>query len=248
MSNSSDPSQVVLPLTFYTPYRIIHGAMRSAGLLARGQSPDSEDLAEYNNQLNELLLFQQTQGLKLWLQFLQEIILTAGQQTYTLMPGGDVNIIKPSRITEGYYLDATSNQRPLIALAWSDWNRLSNKTQLGQINSFFVDKQVDRVNLSFWNIPDATAATGTCQMQIQQQQQTATVLTENLALPPEWGIWARWGLADQICTGQPQAIMDRCEKKAGMAFQALCDWDVEDADTSFAPDIRTISAFSSPRG
>jgi hypothetical protein len=102
--------------------------------------------------------------------------------------------------------------------------------------------------LNFWLQPDATAALGTAQMTIQQQQQTATTLSENLALPPEWGIWARWGLADQICTGQPQAIMDRCEAKEKETFQALNDWDVEDADTSFAPDIRTVSSFQSSRG
>lgn len=248
MSNSQDPTKVILPVTYYTAYRIIFCAMRSAGYLPKGQEPNSEDLAEYGNQLNELLLFTQTQGLKLWLQFLQTIPLVAGQQTYVLMPGGDVNIIKPSRIIEGYFQDSTGNQRPLIPLAWSDWNRLSNKKQSGQINSYFVDKQTDRINLSYWLIPDANAVTGTCEMLIQQQQQTVTTLAENMALPPEWGIWAHWGLADQICTGQPQAIMDRCEKRAGLAFQALNDWDVEDADTSFAPDIRTVSAFQSPRG
>lgn len=248
MSNSQDPGVVILPPTFYTAYRIICLAMRDSGLLALGQKPNSEELAEYGGRLNEMLLFAQTQGLRLWLQFLQTITLSAGKQTYVLMPGGDVNIIKPSRIIEGYFLDANGNQRPLIPLAWSDWNRLSNKQQLGQINSYFQDKQTDRINLSMWLIPDANAATGSCQMQIQQQQQTVTTLTENMALAPEWGIWAHWGLADQICTGQPQAIMDRAATRAGAAFQALNDWDVEDADTSFAPDVRSNSAFSSPRG
>jgi hypothetical protein len=248
VSNSADPAVVVLPPTFYTGTRIVNLAMRDAGLLSRGQEPDSEDYAEYGGRLNEMLLFAQTQGLKLWLQFLQPVTLIAGKALYTMMPGGDVNIIKPSRIIEGYYLDSTGNQRPLIPLAWSDWNRLSNKTQSGQVNSYFVDKQTYQINLSFWNTPDVNAATGTCQMQIQQQQQTVTTLSETMSLPPEWGIWAHWGLADQICTGQPQAIMDRCEKRAGLAFEALNDWDVEDADTSFAPDIRGISAFQNPRG
>lgn len=227
-----------LPADFYTANRIIRFARRDAGLLQTGDTIDSEDLAEDMNRMNELLLAAQTQGLKLWLQLLQPVTLVAGQAMYVFAPGGDVNITKPTRVISGYFLDANGNQRPLIPLSWDDWNKLSNKTQSGQINSYFVDKQSFQLNVWFWLVPDATAATGTAQLQIQQQQPTATLLTDTMVLPPEWGLWLHWGLADQICTGQPQAIMDRCEKKAAMAFEALSDWDVEDAPTSFSPDVR----------
>ena len=33
----------------------------------------------------------------------------------------------------------------------------------------------------------------------------------------EWRIALRWGLADDIATGQPQAIMDRCAQRAGVS-------------------------------
>ena len=48
------------------------------------------------------------------------------------------------------------------------------------------------------------------------------------------------GLADELATGQPQPIMQRCEAKANQYRQALEDWDVEDASTSFAPDQRAL--------
>jgi hypothetical protein len=231
-----------LPVDFYTPNRIIRFARQDVGLLQTGDTIDSEDLADNLNRLNELVLSAQTQGLKLWLQFLQSVTLVANQARYVFGPGGDVNISKPSRVISGYYLDSTGNQRPLIQLAWEDWNRLSNKTQKGQINSYFVDKQAYQLNVWFWLVPDATAATGTAQMQIQQQQPTMTTLTETMMLPPEWGLWLHWALADQICTGQPQAIMDRAEKRAALYFEALNNWDVEDAPTQFVPDQRGQSA------
>jgi hypothetical protein len=227
-----------LPADFYTANRIIRFARQDAGLLQTGDTINSEDLADNLNRLNELMLAAQTQGIKLWLQLLQAIPLIANQAEYILAPGGAVNMTKPTRVIEGYYLDSTGNQRPLIPLAWNDWNRLSNKTQRGQINSYFVDKQSLQLNVWFWLTPDVTAATGTVQLLLQQQQPTVTSLTDTMVLPPEWGIWLHWGLADQICTGQPQAIMDRCEKKAALAFEALNDWDVEDAPTQMVPDQR----------
>jgi len=124
-----------LPADFYTANRIIRFARQDTGLLQTGDTIDSEDLADNMNRLNELLLAAQTQGLKLWLQLLQPIQLVAGQAQYVLAPGGDVNMLKPSRVIEGYFLDQFGNQRPLIPLSWDDWNKLSNKNQSGQINS-----------------------------------------------------------------------------------------------------------------
>ena len=86
--------------------------------------------------------------------------------------------------------------------------------------------------------PDATAATGTGHLIIQQQVTIFTNLTDTISFPEEWRMALRWGLADDICTGQPQATMDRCEKRAGTYRTMLEDWDVEDAATSFAPDQR----------
>jgi hypothetical protein len=235
---------MALPANFYSPNRIINLARRDAGLQQKGDEADSEDLADGMNRLNELVLAAQTQGLKLWLQFLQSITLVAGQALYTIMPGGNVNTTKPTRIIEGYFLDQYGNQRPLIPLSWNDWNRLSNKTQKGQINSYFVDKQSYQLNLWFWLVPDTIAALGTAQMLVQQQQPTVAALTDTMTFPPEWGLWLHWGLCDQIATGQPQTIMDRAEKKAAAAFEALCDWDVEDAPTQFQPDSRSGQSYS----
>jgi hypothetical protein len=47
-----------------------------------------------------------------------------------------------------------------------------------------------------------------------------------------------WVLASQICTRQPQKVIDRCEKMATQFLEDLENWDVEDADTRFTPDTR----------
>lgn len=227
----------------YTPIYVITKAMKDAGLLRKGSTANSYDITDGLERLNELVLYASTKGLKLWLNQLLTVPLQVGKQTYTLMPSGDISITKPSRIIEGYFLDSTQNQRPLISLSWDDWNKLSNKTQMGQINSYFQDKQSSVINLSFWLTPDVTAVTGTCVMLIQQQQPTSTNLETGMVFPPEWGMWLHWALADQIATGQPQSIMDRCEKRAMQTFEDLNNWDVEDASTSFAPDSRTSNVF-----
>lgn len=227
-----------------TPKVIIDTAMRHAGKISEGSVPTSEQYAMYMNDLNRLINLWQTQGLKLWLQTDLSITLVAGQggpgSPYTIYSGGDVNMTKPLRIQQGYYLESGgANRRPIYPLSWDEWMRLSQTTQLGAVAQYFVDKQATSLNVYLWLIPDAQAATGTAHLLTQQQVVDPISLTETMNFPPEWGIALVWGLADEIASGQPQTIMDRCQGRAAVYRAMLEDWDVEDAATSFAPDQRT---------
>jgi hypothetical protein len=235
------------PSTYYTAQRIIRMAYKDAGLIQDGDEPSGEQYADGLMRLNDIANLWQTQGLKLWLNQDLGVPLIAGQGNYTIGPGGSVDMAKPLRVIEAYYLDNTGIPRPLVVLSWDDYFRLSQVNQIGQINSYFVNKQQLSLNLFFWNIPDANAALGTVHLLVQNQITQMVSLTDTTAFPLEWSMGLRWGLADELATGQPQAIMDRCEKRATAYRQALEDWDVEDAPTSFTPDQRALYATSSFR-
>ena len=89
-----------------------------------------------------------------------------------------------------------------------------------------------------WQTPDAEAATGTVHLIMQRQATELINLTDDLDFPQEWFIALHWGLADEISTGMPKAVQDRCERRAKELFEALEAWDVEDASTMFTPDSR----------
>jgi hypothetical protein len=221
-----------------TPNGIVNDAMLDAGMLQEGDLPSSEQYAMYSRRLNDLINLWQTQGLKLWLQTDQSIALVAGSQTYLLGPGGTTTTTKPMRVLQGYYLDSSNVRRPIYPLSWDEWLRLSQVSLTGAISQYFVDKRQSNLAVHFWLIPDANAATGTAHLLIQRQVTNFTEVDETMEFPQEWRMALRWGLADDICTGQPQAIMDRCAAKATVFRQMLEDWDVEDASTSFHPDQR----------
>lgn len=222
--------------TLSTPERLITDAMRDAGLLQQGSVPNSEQFAEYTRRLEDVINTLQTQGLKLWTQSDQSVTLVAGQRDYSMKLTGDVDIVRPLRVLQGYYLDADDNRRPIYPVSWDEWMRLSTTVQTGPIAQFFLDKQRTQLLVSFWLVPDATAALGTAHLLIQNQITNFTNLYDEIDFPIEWYMTLRWNLADDICTGQPQAIMDRCAMKAAMYRTTLENWDVEDAPTSFAPD------------
>lgn len=226
--------------TSSTIYGIIDDAMHDAGYLGEGDQPNSEQLASNFRRLNDIVNLWQTQGLKLFL--LQEITvpLVAGQHTYVFSPSGDVVMAKPSRVLDAYILDPNGVRRPLLSLAWKDWNTLPQITgNDSTISSYFVNKQALELQVRFWNTPDTAEALNTAVLLMQVQAPNQANLQDNMNFPQEWRMALRWGLADDICTGQPQAIMDRCAQRAQIYRGILEDWDVEDAPTSFAPDTRS---------
>ena len=222
-----------------TVYGIINDAMQDAGILQDGDLANSDQLATYMRRLCDIINLWQTQGLKLFLWQDVSITLVTDQATYTMKSGGDVDMTKPLRAFQGYILDTSNIRRPLVALSWDEYVRLSQVTgNSGSISSFFINKQATSLNVSFWNPPDATEALNTAHLLVETQAANPINLEENLSFPQEWRIALRWGLADDICTGQPQAIMDRCAQRAEAYRTMLEDWDVEDTVTSFAPDQR----------
>jgi hypothetical protein len=219
-------------------------AMQDAGLLQEGDDPDPEQFANYLQRLNDLINLWQTQGLKLWLQKELSLPLTAGINQYALGPGGVLPTLqfKPMRIlSSAYYMDSDGNRRPLMMISREEWMRLSTTVSQGPINSFFVDKQQIQILVNLWLTPDTQAATGHVILLMQEQVTNLVSLTDAMNFPQEWFIALRWGLADDICTGQPQAIMQRCMMKAALYLAMLESWDVEDASTTFAPDSRMFT-------
>jgi hypothetical protein len=222
-----------------TIYGIINDAMHDAGLLGLGDEPNSEQLAVTMRRLCDVINLYQTQGLKLFLLEDTPVSLVAGKATYTFSPTGDVVLTKPARILEAYILNTTNIRRPLVALSWDDYFRLSQTVgNDGTINSYFVDKQAETLSVTFWNTPDTDEAANTAHVLLQVAAPNPINLVEGMDFPQEWRIALRWGLADDICTGQPEAIMARCAGKAKIFRDALEDWDVEDAPTYMVVDSR----------
>jgi len=220
-------------------YGIIADAMLDAGLLQEGARPNSEQLATNMRRLNDIINLWQTQGLKLFLQEDVVVPLTANKSKYVLGPTGDVVMARPPRILQGFILNTSNIKRPLVLISRDEWERLSQVSgNSGAINSFMVDKQAAQTNLNVWPPPDSTEALNTASFLMQTQVTGPLALTDTMNFPQEWRIALRWGLADDICTGQPMTIMARCQTNAKMYRDALEDWDVEDAPTYLNVDSR----------
>lgn len=228
-----------------TPYGIIYDAYHDAGLLGLGEEPNSEQLTEGMRRLCDVINLWQTQGLKLFLLEDFEITLTANKASYSMGLTGDIVMAKPSRILQAYILLTEGLvRRPLVSLSWDEWMRLSQVSgNQGQISSYFVNKQADLLTVTFWNTPNTEEALNTAHVLLQRQVDNPINLEADMMFPAEWRIALRWGLADDLATGQPDAIMTRCAQRAGAFREALEAWDVEDTVTRFSIDQRMVYGY-----
>lgn len=169
-------------------------------------------------------------------------ILSIGTTDFTAIGAGANQVASTftaSGVGSGTGTASTGTRRPLTVLSREEFTNLSQTNTRGEPNSYFVDKQQLKLDVYIWLTPDSSAASSGTVHLITQTQVTGIVLvTDTMNFPIEWRIALRWGLADELATGQPQAIMDRCQQRALMYRTVLEDWDVEDAPTRFTPDSR----------
>lgn len=219
-----------------TPLSIIEDAMLDAALLQEGDTPSSEQYARNMRRLRDLINYEQTQGVKLFLLSDQSITLTSGTGTYTIMSGGSLSISRPMQILQAYWLSAQSVRREIRLISWKDYLLLGDADTSGSINSIFIDKLYDRFRVLCWPIPNAADALGTLHLLVRGQVTTQIELDETMVFPPEWRMFLHWGLAAELSTGQPESIVNRCEGKAEMYRLALEAFDVEDTSVTFQVD------------
>lgn len=218
----------MVPANYGTPQRIITTAYREAGKIARDQTPDSGMLLDGMNRLADVLYYQQTQGLKLWLLEDISVPIVAGTALYTFGPAGTTVMRRPFRVEFGYAADSSGNRREIDPLSYQDYSRLSNITQTGQVTQYFVDKQLDTLNVYLWLVPDADQVTGSVNLVMRTKAAHLETLTEAMTFPPEWYLALLWEMANQFSTGQPIAVQQRCAMMSDRYIQALQDWDIED--------------------
>lgn len=239
------------PTTDNTAYSIICEAAWDACLVPHGEDPDSELIAKWLRRLNQMVMEMTTaeDGPKLWLLNNLPVTLTAGLGLYqfgpNLSPGPGITVMPvPKYLYHQYYQYSAANgstRRPVFRIALTEYDDLSVTTQLGPITQIFVQPLQNQFNISTWLTPDANEALGTLQLWFRQQVTGFVEITDSMNFPVEWALALHWGLAWEICNGQPPAVIKFCMDKAAYYKQKLIDWDQEhETSIKLQPDQRLL--------
>lgn len=217
-----------------TAAEIIAAALRKIGVLRAGGAATSDQSTAGMQALNLMAQAWRSKGLKTWARTSQTITLTAAKASYTIGPGGDVDIPRPLRVL-GAYLRYDGTDVPVRVIAKQEYDALADKDAAGTTNQVFYDSQFPLGVLYPWPIVASTGYTLTLDLLKRIEDFNAT--TDTPDFPVDWYEALVYGLAMRIA---PEYGKPVSKDITAMALQALAvaeSSDFEAVSVYFVPDM-----------
>jgi hypothetical protein len=226
-----------------TPSDLITLALKTANVLGVGQTASAEDMNDSFNLLNMLMAQLQRRRYMIY-----QLITTAYQATgalsYTVGPGGNFNIPRPSKLESAFFRQNVQTPLPVdypleILRSTEDYNRISIKN----LNAFpryaFYDMAYPVGNLFVWPVPNDMYEIHITTMQQLQQFQT---INDTLAMPPEYSAALMWNLTLELLAlyGLPMNPVVQGKAEASLRI-------IEEANTAI-PQLQLPPAVRPQRG
>lgn len=183
-----------------TPNDIIKLALKQAGVLGVGQTPMAEDV---NDSLTILNMMLGQWNRKRWLVYhlVDTAFIGTGALSYSVGPGGNVNIPRPDAIEVAYVrlVNAAINNQadfPLYVIrSYEDYARIGLKTQTGFPQFVFLDTGSPLATLYVWPIPDLAYE---IHIVCKSVLTTFTGVADDISLPPEYQEALLYNLAGRL--------------------------------------------------
>ncbi len=171
---------------------LIRPALRMIGQLGPGRGAGPAELVDALGVLNRMLDAWSTERLNVYTIRPDVYNLIAGQQTYTIGPGGDFNAPRPVRIEEANLRPALNpDQRvPLEVKSGLDWSRQNLPPVTSTMpGTLYYDAQAPLGNIRLWPVP---LYADQLELFTWQQLGQFNAVSDTVALPP--------GYADAIAS------------------------------------------------
>lgn len=222
--------------------QIIEAAMRKIGVLAKGQTPDSEDYTNATIALNAVLAQLQTTGMPLWARSEYSLTLVSGQATYTIGVSQAVNTPFPLKIQQAVLVDSTSDSTlELTQISIYDYNALSPLASSGSPVQFSYQPRVNTGVVTVWPTPDTTAATNkTIKIIYQRPFYDFVSSTDTPDFPKEWHQAVIYKLAESLAPeyGVPTPDQQMLAQTAERHLQTALSFGSDEASLFFFPERR----------
>lgn len=193
-----------------TRNQIIEAALRKLGVLAIGQTPETEQYTNGQIALNALISAFQALGMHLWARKDYTVTLVASQRDYTIGVGQTINTPFPLKIqTAILELTTGGAMRELVPMAYQDFRTL-NTESVGIPVNYTYQPKINLGVLSLWPMADSTAASNyTLQLTYQRPFEGFTASTETPDFPQEWQLALIYNLAMTLAPEYGIPLEDR---------------------------------------
>ena len=185
-----------------TPNDIIALALKTAGVLGVGQTAEAEDVNDAFT-ITNFMISQWNR--KRWLIYhLVDVSITStGAQSYTVGPGGDINVsVRPDRLEAAFFRQLVPSQPNMIDYsleiieARETYNNVALKTLVSFPSYIFYDAQYPLGTIYPWPIPSATIYA--VHLTLKEVLANFTSLAQDIILPAEYFAAILYNLAVRL--------------------------------------------------
>jgi len=210
--------------------QLVTAAIRKLGVVAQGQTPDSEAITNGAQALNLRIAQFRKRGLHLWKRREYSFSPTAGVASYSIGTGQALSTAYPLHIIQAYktILNGTT-KIPMEVISDWNYNRLPSGINTGAPIQLTYQPKVAQGTIKLWPTPDAASSanttitviyfapvevftTGVETLDMPEEWYLPVVYYTALDLAPEWGI----PLPDrQLLSKEAKEVLESAEENSG---------------------------------
>jgi hypothetical protein len=218
----------------------ISAALRKIGALSLGQSPQTAEITNAAEALNNLVAEFQTMGMPLWSRLTASPVMVAGQSQYLLGVGQATNIPFPLKILQAWTTPIAGGSKQILTPnAIDDFNTFpSSASTTGSPSQYMYQPRINIGELNIWPTPDAaTVASRTLTISYLSPFEGFTSAGNTPYFPREWNNAIIYGLASLLAPEYGVPLNDRgmLIKEADQHLQLALDFGLEQASITFQP-------------
>lgn len=184
-----------------TPLSLIKRALKKSGVTGVGQTPSADDTQDAFDDLNDMM---GQWARKRWLVYSlrDESLVSTGQQSYSIGPGGNFNIPRPDRLEDAYMRQlftspSLQSDYPLRVLqAREDYDRVRLKTLTAFSGCIFYSPDYPLGNL--YPVPVMPGSMYELHIIVKSPLGSFVSLTQTVNLPPEYNEALLYNLAARL--------------------------------------------------
>lgn len=184
-----------------TPSSMILTSLQLTGDKVPGDTLSPAEQTEYLSRLNMMMDSWANDGLTIYAVQTDSKVLTAGDGSYTIGAGGDINTNWPTRIVSAYTVDGSNVSRPITDIVDdSAWAEIVLK-QLGNIypDTLWYDNSYPLGTINLWPLPLSGL---TLYINSYGRLQNFPLISTTLSLPPGYEMAITSNLAIFLAAGQ----------------------------------------------
>jgi hypothetical protein len=224
-----------------TQYQFIDAALRTLGVLALDQTPETTQYANALIKLNGLVGELRVKGLQIFQRTTYTMSLVNGTSSYTIGTGQTLNTPYPIHLLQAIRLDANASTRiDMDIIANSNFNRLPSNSSGVPIQINYQPKMNMGV-VQLWPTPDSYSATNvTIQLTYLRPLEYFSASTDTADFPEEWVSAIIYNLAVRLAPEYGIPLQDRnlLIKEAETYLKTAEDNSFEDGSIFFQPEVR----------